>query len=148
MAELVIKEVDFSEHFADIEKIRTTVFIKEQNVPFELEWDEYDSESVHILACLNNVPVGTARLLKSGHIGRMAVLKEYRNQGVGRAILKYVLNLALTKSFPEICLSAQEHAVEFYKKAGFKVTSEVYMDAGIPHYDMVYTGSQKKAESN
>ena len=140
MTEIIIKIVDFKSDFSDIEMIRTSVFIKEQNVPFELEWDEYDNDSTHILAYYNNRPVGTARLLNSGHIGRMSVLKDYRNQGIGQKMLIFILKIASEKSMHDIKLSAQEHAVEFYKKYGFSVTSDVYLDAGIPHYDMRHIG--------
>jgi len=138
MSELVIKTVDFNNNFSEIEKIRTAVFIKEQKVPIKLEWDEFDEDSTHIIAYYNNKPVGTARLLNDGHIGRMAVLKAYRNRNIGQNMLKYILEIAKKQSFKTIGLSAQEHAVEFYKKYGFMVTSDVYLDAGIPHYDMKY----------
>lgn len=138
MNELTIKIADFDKDFSDIENIRTSVFINEQKVPIELEWDEYDHDSTHILAYYNSKPVGTARLLKDGHIGRMAVLKEYRNRNIGKNMLKYILDIAQKKSIKNIELSAQEHATEFYKKYGFSVISDVYLDAGIPHYDMKY----------
>lgn len=138
MCKIMIKTVDFMADFSEIEKIRTTVFINEQKVPIELEWDEFDEESTHIMAYYNNKPVGTARLLKHGHIGRMAVLKAYRNRNVGQNMLKYILNIAKKQSPKTIKLSAQKHAVAFYKKFGFIVTSDVYLDAGIPHYDMKY----------
>ena len=136
MSEIVIKTVDFDMNFSEIEEIRTSVFINEQNVPIELEWDEFDNDSTHIIAYYNNKPVGTARLLNDGHIGRMAVLKDYRNRNIGKNMLKYILEIAQKKSMKNIELSAQEHAVDFYKKYGFTVTSNVYMDAGIPHYTM------------
>ena len=138
MSELVINIVDFTNQFSEIREIRTSVFIKEQKVPVELEWDEFDEDSTHIIAYYNNKPVGTARLLNDGHIGRMAVLKAYRNRNIGQNMLKYMLEIAKKQSFKTIELSAQEHAVEFYKKHGFMVTSDVYLDAGIPHYDMKY----------
>lgn len=140
MSKIDIKVVDFNSSFSDIEKIRTSVFIKEQHVPIELEWDEFDNESTHILAYYDNKPVGTARLLKDGHIGRMAVLKAYRNRKIGENMLKYVLDIAKNNAIKNVELSAQEHAVEFYKKQGFAVTSDVYLDAGIPHYTMKYLG--------
>lgn len=136
----MVKVVDFDQYFPDIEKIRTAVFIEEQNVPDSLEWDNSDHESTHILAYYNNIAVGTARLLNDGHIGRLAVLKDYRNRKIGQNMLKYLLEIAKERSIRNIELSAQEHAVEFYKKLGFSVTSDVYMDAGIPHYDMKYIG--------
>ena len=136
MNKIKIKTVNFNECFTDIEKIRTKVFIKEQHVPIELEWDEFDEDSIHILAYYDNIPVGTARLLKDGHIGRMAVLKDYRNRNIGQNMLKYLLEIAQNRSIKTIELSAQEHAVDFYKKYGFSISSDVYMDAGIPHFDM------------
>lgn len=138
MSKIIIKTVDFNNSFSEIKAIRTSVFIKEQHVPVELEWDEFDNDSTHILAYYNNKAVGTARLLNDGHIGRMAVLKAYRNRNIGENMLKYILKLAKTKSIDKVELSAQEHAVEFYKKHGFSVTSDVYLDAGIPHYNMIY----------
>ena len=138
MNKIVIKEVNFKEHIDDIKKIRTTVFIEEQNVPEELEWDEFDDESIHVLAYYDNNIVGTARLLQDGHIGRMAVLKQHRNRQVGKSLLNYLIDLANKKGYETIELSAQEHAVEFYKKLGFTKVSDVYLDAGIPHYDMKY----------
>ncbi|MDH5601853.1 MAG: GNAT family N-acetyltransferase [Gammaproteobacteria bacterium] len=140
MNKIKIKIVDFDANFSDIEYIRSKVFISEQEVPVELEWDEYDKVSTHILAYYDNKPVATARLLMDGHIGRMAVLKEYRNRHIGKNMLKFLVNIARKKSINKIELSAQEHAVEFYKKFGFSVISDVYMDAGIPHYDMKYIG--------
>ena len=138
MNKINIKVVDFKESFPEIKNIRTTVFINEQHVPEELEWDEWDESSTHILAYYDNKVVGTARLLEDGHIGRMAVLKAYRNRNIVKNMLKYIINLAHDKSITNIELSAQEHAVEFYKKYGFSIYGDVYMDAGIPHFDMKF----------
>ena len=141
MNDIVIEVVDFNENLSEITKIRMTVFIQEQHVPEELEWDEFDAESTHFLAYYKGKAVGTARLLKDGHIGRMAVLKDYRNRNIGKNMLKYILQLAEKRLYKDILLSAQEHAIEFYKKQGFSVISNVYQDADIPHYDMKYSGS-------
>lgn len=138
MNEIIVKIVDFTDQFSEIRDIRTSVFINEQKVPSELEWDEYDKDSTHIIAYYNNKPVGTARLLSDGHIGRMAVLKEYRNRNVGQNMLKYILKTAQKRAFKTVELSAQKHAIGFYKKYGFIIMSDVYLDAGIPHYDMKY----------
>lgn len=138
MNNIVIKIVDFKEHFSEIKNIRSTVFIKEQHVPEELEWDEFDKSSTHILAYYDNKAVGTARLLEDGHIGRMAVLKAYRNRNIGKNMLKYLISLAHEKSITNIEISAQEQAVDFYKKYGFLIYGDVYMDAGIPHFDMKF----------
>lgn len=138
MSDTTIKIVDFDMSLPEINHIRTKVFIEEQNVPAELEWDEFDSNSLHILAYSDNKAVGTARLLRDGHIGRMAVLNDFRNQGIGKSMLNFMVALAHKKLMTNIQLSAQEHAVGFYEKQGFSISSDVYMDAGIPHYDMKY----------
>lgn len=134
---VIVKTCDYQECLSDIQHIRTVVFIKEQSVPAELEWDNIDKECIHVLAYYENKPVATARLLKDGHIGRMAVLAEFRRQHIGQKLLEFMINLAQEKELT-IQLSAQEHAVGFYAKQGFHITSDIYMDAGIPHYDMEY----------
>lgn len=117
--------------------IRTAVFIQEQQVPEELEWDEFDAVSVHVLALdAAGQPVGTARLLPDGHIGRMAVLKQWRGQGIGSALLRALLQELLQRQQKKAMLNAQTYAVPFYEKFGFKVCSEEFMEAGIPHVQM------------
>ena len=139
MSNITVKEVDFAQHLEVLKNIRTEVFIKEQHVPVELEWDEFDGDATHIQAYYNNIPVGTARLINNELIGRMAVLKTYRGLGVGKKMLEFLMTLAHKKGMNTIQLSAQKHAVEFYKKYGFEICSDEYLDAGIPHYTMRYT---------
>jgi predicted GNAT family N-acyltransferase len=118
--------------------VRETVFIKEQKIPVELEWDEFDSGCLHLLAIDQcGWPIGAARLLPDGHIGRMAVLKESRGKGVGGAMLRRLLDEAKKQHLPQVVLNAQTVAVGFYKKFGFQVTGEDFLDAGIPHVKMV-----------
>lgn len=118
--------------------VRETVFIKEQKVPVELEWDEYDSSCLHILAIdKRGWPIGTARLISDGHIGRMAVLKEWRGKGVGGAMLRRLLDEAEKQHLQRVVLHAQTVAVGFYRKFEFQVTGEEFLDAGIPHVKMV-----------
>jgi len=121
---------------AHAEPIRLTVFVEEQGVPPELEMDERDAGCVHAVAFLDGKAVGTGRLLPDAHIGRMAVLKECRGQGVGGAILRQLMRAARERHDREIVLSAQVHAVPFYREHGFEVFGEVYEEAGIPHQDM------------
>ena len=118
--------------------IREAVFIREQGVPVELEWDEFDMNCIHALAAdsMNN-PVGTARLLLDGSIGRMAVLKEWRERHVGSALMHWLLREAGDRQMRQIALNAQTHAAEFYKKFGFQVVGKQFLDAGIPHVRMV-----------
>lgn len=117
--------------------VRETVFIREQGVPVELEWDEHDATCVHLLALdpAGN-PIGTARLLPNGSIGRMAVLAAWRKTGIGSFLLRQMLNEAKNRRLTQVSLNAQAHALEFYRKFGFNVTGEEFMDAGIPHVTM------------
>lgn len=116
--------------------IRFAVFVEEQRVPAEIELDEMDAKSLHAVAFGDRVPVGTGRLLPDGHIGRMAVLKDWRGRGVGSLILKTLVDAARSRGEREIVLSAQVHATAFYRAHGFVEEGAEYLDAGIPHVDM------------
>ncbi len=120
--------------------IRTRVFIQEQNVPEALEWDGEDAHAVHALARdAHGNAIGTARLLlheQVAHIGRMAVLPEWRGQGVGRALLDNILAAAQARGARAAFLNAQTTAVAFYARAGFAVEGAEFLDAGIPHLRM------------
>lgn len=141
-----VKTVTWESAKRDIKPIRETVFIQEQNVPAELEWDGLDRESIHILAILeDNTPIGTVRLLPDGHIGRMAVLRDYRNMGVGSAMLSALLEHARKHNINDLFLLAQTKAISFYKQYGFSTIGEIFMDAGIPHKKMIY--SQVKSDT-
>lgn len=124
----------------DIRNIRQKVFVEEQSVPPELEWDATDEIADHFLAVLpDNTPAGVARLFstlgETGHIGRMAILPEFRGRGIGEALLRHLITESAGQ-YQELQLSAQQHAIAFYHRAGFHVCSEPYDDAGIPHLDM------------
>lgn len=124
----------------DLIRIRTQVFINEQMVPPDLEWDGYDQDSWHVLATsADGEAIGTARMLYDGHIGRMAVLPEFRNKGVGSALLNALLNIARQQGINEVFLHAQTRAVAFYQKHGFTITSDEFIDAGIRHVTMRLT---------
>lgn len=138
-----VKIVTWESAKQDIKPIRETVFIQEQHVPAELEWDGLDKESIHMLAILeDNTPVGTARLLSNGHIGRMAVLREYRNMGIGSAMLSALLEYARKHQINDLFLLAQTQAISFYEQYGFSATGEIFMDADIPHRKMTYSQVQ------
>ena len=121
---------------AALAAIRREVFIDEQNVPEDLEWDGEDTYARHWLALINNEPVGTVRLLRNGHVGRMAVRKAWRNQGIGAALLRAVIGEAFAQDLRELFLHAQTHAVDFYARHGFIAEGPEFMDAGIPHRTM------------
>jgi predicted GNAT family N-acyltransferase len=116
--------------------VRTPVFIEEQNVAPDFEWDELDATAVHLLATLNSEPIGCLRIIDFHKIGRMAVLKAFRESGLGAALLQEAVNICKSQGSKSVYLSAQTHAIEFYKKAGFNVTSAEYCDVHIPHVDM------------
>lgn len=124
-----------------IKYIRETVFIQEQSVPKELEWDEYDEAAIHLLA-LNKEghPIGTSRLIlfrEQGQIGRMAVLKQYRRVGIGRALLEKMLRLAKEEKLSSVFLNAQTQVISFYESFGFSSVGEEFLEAEIPHNKMV-----------
>ena len=133
-----IRIADWEDEQAALGEVRRKVFIEEQQVPEELEWDEFDQTSIHILAVdKHNNPIATGRLKPDGQIGRMAVLKEWRNKGIGQAILQTLIRLATDKHYPPLYLHAQVTAIPFYEKSGFIINSEEFMDAGIPHKTMI-----------
>lgn len=114
--------------------VREQVFINEQGVDKSLEWDDLDAHCLHLLAQDHNArPIGTARMSATGHIGRMAVLKDWRGQRVGSALLVHLIDIAGTQGLQEVRLHAQTAAEGFYEKHGFIAEGEVFMDANIPH---------------
>jgi predicted GNAT family N-acyltransferase len=117
--------------------VREKVFIEEQGVPRELEWDEWDERSDHVVAFdPDSNAIGTARLLPGGRVGRMAVLRPWRRKGVGAALLVALLVVAREKGLNEVALNAQTHAADFYRRFGFSPRGDEFMEAGIPHQEM------------
>ena len=140
MAAFTITETDWARDAARLAAIRRTVFIDEQGVPEALEWDEHDAAALHLLAMADDVtPIGCARLLPDGHVGRMAVLPAWRKQGVGQALLAAVMDAAQVRGHATLRLSAQTHAAGFYARAGFVVVGDEFEEAGIPHVAMQRT---------
>jgi predicted GNAT family N-acyltransferase len=134
-----VRAAYWQSHRDELRAVRRVVFIEEQQVPEELEWDDIDGHCHHALAsAADGRPIGTGRLLPDGHIGRMAVLKEWRGRGVGGAILEFLLDVARTKGFAEVCLHAQTHALGFYARYGFTARGGEFMEAGIPHRLMTF----------
>jgi len=120
--------------------VRERVFVGEQGVPRELEWDDWDARSDHAMAFDGEGgAIGTARLLPDGHIGRMAVLTQWRGRGVGSALLDALLDLARTKGMLSVRLNAQTHAAGFYGRFGFAAAGAEFLEAGIPHVAMTLT---------
>ena len=132
-----VRRVAWSEACEALSAVRISVFVQEQHVPEELEWDGIDGECLHVIAeTANGAAIGTGRLLPSGHIGRMAVLAPWRKRGVGRMLLAELMAAAMERGDTTVELSAQTHAIGFYRRNGFEIVSEEYLDAGIPHRTM------------
>ncbi len=126
--------------------VRMAVFVIEQNIPVELEWDEWDESSLHaVVFDAAQQPVGTGRLLPpefdlaspaTGHIGRMAVLAEARRHRIGSAVLQALMQAAPSRGFDNILLHAQSYVAPFYAQHGYLVEGAEFIEAGIPHRTM------------
>ena len=136
---LKIEIVKWIDGYVPLTVIREKVFIEEQKVMPQLEWDGMDEEAIHFLVYKDEKAIGCARaLVIENHmqLGRMAILKECRGEGIGSNLIEKVITTAKLNQLSLIDISAQCHAIDFYKKFGFKVTSDIYLDAEIPHRDM------------
>ncbi|MCB1693658.1 MAG: GNAT family N-acetyltransferase [Pseudomonadales bacterium] len=139
-----VREADWTRDGEQLSEIRRIVFIVGQSVPKEEEWDGRDEASWHWLATDHDgKPIGTARLLPEGQIGRMAVIDEWRGAGVGAAMLEAAVEKARHLGFTEVFLNAQTHALGFYEKSGFVADGDEFMEADIPHRRMTKTLAPK-----
>jgi len=122
---------------AALRAVRSEVFLREQGVPDELEWDDLDAMAVHVQArdAFGNA-IGCGRLLPDGHIGRVAVLRHWRGKGVGTEIMQVLIALARERGHTTVRLNAQTQAMPFYVRLGFSLEGEEFLDAGIPHRHM------------
>lgn len=139
--EINIRIADWQTDKEKLSTIRRLVFIEEQNVPEELEWDEDDATATHFLVTHDDKMIAhdliaTARLKPDGQIGRMAVLAKYRNHGIGSQLLRFVLQTASRQKHKTIYLHAQTAAIPFYEKHGFETQGEIFYEADIPHRNM------------
>jgi predicted GNAT family N-acyltransferase len=135
--EFSLRIATWKELGAGARAVRQAVFIDEQKVPANLEWDDRDEDCVQLLATdAKGNAIGTGRLLKDGAIGRIAVLAAHRGCGLGRGIMEALIAEARSLGFAETYLTAQTQAKEFYEKLGFAVTGDEFLEAGIPHITM------------
>ncbi|RKP44238.1 GNAT family N-acetyltransferase [Pararobbsia silviterrae] len=124
----------------DAARIRDAVFVREQGIPADLEWDEEDARCVHVVAYRTTPerePVATARLLAGGWIGRVAVIKPARRGGLGRRVVEALVEVARHRGDDAARLYSQTYAVPLYEACGFQVVGEPFEEAGIPHIEMV-----------
>jgi predicted GNAT family N-acyltransferase len=131
-----VRAADWNDDRAALRAVREQVFVHEQAVPIELEWDEFDPLCQHVVAEAAGQAIGTGRLLPDGHIGRMAVLESWRGRGVGSAMLDALLRLARDRGIRRVRLNAQSRAVAFYRRHGFTAEGDEFIEAGITHRSM------------
>jgi predicted GNAT family N-acyltransferase len=137
MNEFTVTIVNWSEKQTEITSIRRAVFTEEQNVPESINFDGSDTDYIHVLATdKNGLPVGTARINRKGRIGRMAVLKNYRRQGIGRKMIQMLIDYGRKNAITDFHVSSQVTAVGFYEKMGFEPFGEEFLEAGIKHINM------------
>ena len=135
-----IEHASFEKDLPDLRLVREEVFVVEQQVSREEEWDDLDAVSHHVLARdSGGNPIGTGRLAPDHKIGRMAVLKEWRGRGVGAALLRVLVERARELRFPEVHMNAQVDAIGFYQKLGFTVYGDEFIEANIRHRSMQMT---------
>lgn len=127
--------------YKDALAIRYKVFVDEQNVPADLEIDEFEESSLHLVMYVENEPIATARIYELPNdtykVQRVAVLKEYRTSGIGTTLMKEIEQKASMRKAVKLTLGSQNSAIPFYEKLGYEVSSSEFMDAGIPHHSMI-----------
>jgi len=129
-----VRVADWSSDQTAIREIRNKVFVDEQGVPPDIEWDGLDDQCIHVIVeNENRDAIGTGRLHPRGKIGRMAVDQQWRNRGIGLAVLDQLLDLASRQGLEAVYLHAQRHAAGFYSGAGFEQDGEDFEEAGIAH---------------
>ena len=144
MNDFVIAIVSWSDKQAELTSVRRAVFIEEQNVPESIELDGKDPNCFHVLASdTKGRPIGTARMDRKGKIGRMAVLHDYRQQGIGRKMIQALMDYGRKNAITDFHLSAQITAIKFYKKMGFEPYGKEFIEAGIKHINMKLKNSPK-----
>lgn len=120
----------------DAKLIREQVFIQEQGIAPEDEWDDLDAMVLHFIVYDREQPIATARLLPQHSVGRVAVLVPYRKRGIGKILMQHIIEYARQQNLPYLKLSAQTYVIAFYEALGFVVQGEEYLDCAIPHIDM------------
>ena len=138
--DLDVQVVRTDEQYDDALDVRYAVFVDEQDVPEDLEVDEYEDESVHFVAYREGDPVGAARLRErdegTAKVERVAVVGEFRGEGYGRAIMHEVEGVAAARGYDQVTLHSQTHAAPFYDRLGYERVAEEFEEAGIPHVTM------------
>jgi len=133
-----VRAASWEQDATAIKEIRTKVFIQEQNVPEEIESDDYDPVSWYVLALApDDAAVACARLQPNGKVTRIAVLAPWRRKGVARQMLSLILEIARENELESLYLHAQLSAIELYKEFGFTASGKQFTEAGIEHIKMI-----------
>lgn len=153
MAQIEIVPVTSMDELREALAVRFRVFVDEQHVPADEEIDAYDAsptgtqstEAFHVLARTDGATIGAARLLLDAptggavHLGRVAVLAEWRRSGVGNSLMERLHGEARARGYVRVEISAQTHAIPFYERLGYVAEGPVYLEAGIEHRAMHFT---------
>jgi predicted GNAT family N-acyltransferase len=133
-ATFTVRICAWSDAASALRHVRYDVFVVEQGVPEVLEWDASDASAVHALAeSASGASIGCARLLDDGHIGRVAVVRDWRKRGVGRALMQRLIDVARERGDGLLIVNAQVAAMTFYAREGFAATGAEFEEAGIRH---------------
>lgn len=136
-----IETVAYRDSTVDIKYIRTKVFQEEQGVSAELEFDGLDDSTIHLLAYAGDKAVGTARIREidadTSKIERLAVLPEYRQQGIGTQLMQFALSIITQRNQSTVIVHAQAYIASMYQQLGFTIVGEQFVEAGIPHVKMI-----------
>ncbi|WP_406687389.1 GNAT family N-acetyltransferase [Rossellomorea vietnamensis] len=139
---MIVEVAKTEDQIQEVFHIRKTVFVEEQQVPLEEEIDEYENDSTHFVLYEDNKAVGAGRfriLDGVGKVERVCVLKSTRGKGAGRELMLAIEEYAKRQPLSQLKLNAQTYAIPFYEGLGYQVTSEEFLDAGIPHKTMKKT---------
>jgi predicted GNAT family N-acyltransferase len=138
--ETIVAKTD--EQIQDALKIRTEVFVVEQQISKDLEFDGLDDESFHFVAYDGEQPIAAGRLREidsTGKVQRICVRKDYRGKQIGNDIMHLIHKTAKENGIHQLVLHAQESAIPFYEKLGYHISSDIFYEAGIPHAEMKLT---------
>jgi predicted GNAT family N-acyltransferase len=141
MNQISLELVDYTDKISEIKPIRIQVFQVEQGVDPALEFDGLDETAEHILAYLDNQPVGTLRIRyldnQLAKIERLAVLSTARGQGIGRKLTEKAIEVIEQKQISKVMIHAQEYVKGLYEKLGFEQVGGIFEEADIPHVKMI-----------
>ncbi len=137
---IVCKRVENECELEEAHLVRRQVFIDEQNVPEELEYDEFDDTALHVICKVNEAVVAAGRILffeEEAIVGRVAVLRKWRGKGIGYKIMEFLMDIAKAKGIRILSANVQINVQHFYEKLDFKPVGEFFLEAGIEHIKMI-----------